>query len=79
MTSLGVVKVQFQRAARGDIVALAQRKGGADGVSKLTNGMAAQDEVKVKALLKCSTGQGTAYHQLHYNGSVINGMLCLEL
>lgn len=75
MISLGVVKVRYQRTASGDVAVVAEKKGGADGIGKPTNGMATHDAEKVKALLKCSTGQGdnSSDHRLHHNGSVVNG------
>jgi len=68
--------VQYQRTVSGNVVMVAQKKGGADGISKPTNGMVTHDAVKVKALLKCSTGQGDDDH--HHNGSIVNGM-CIWL
>ena len=74
MTSLGVVKVRYQKTASGDVTVVAEKKGGADTISKPTNGMASHDAVK--ALLKCSTGQGgnSHHHHPHHNGTVVNGM-----
>ena len=74
---VGVVNVRYQRTASGGVTVLAQRKSiAADGVSKPTNGMATGDAVKVKALLKCSTGKGDNPHHYHahHNGNIINGM-----
>ena len=67
--------MRYQRTDNGDVMMSAQKKGVADGVSKPTNGMVTHDAVKVKALLKCSTGQGDDLYHLHHNSSIINGML----
>ena len=74
MTLLGVVKVRYQRTDSGNVTVVAEKKGGADGVGKSTNGMGSHDAIKVKALLKCSTGQNdNSNHHHHHNGSVVNG------
>lgn len=65
--------MRYQRTANGDVTVMAQKKGGADGVSKPTNGIAGHDAMKVKALLKCTTRQRDE-HLHHHNGSVVNGM-----
>lgn len=72
MISLGVVKVRYQKTDTSNVMVLAQKKGVADGVSKPANGMATHNAEKVKALLKCSTGQRE--NPSHHNGSVVNGM-----
>ena len=75
-SSPGVVSVRYQRTASGNVTVLAQRKTTADGTTKPTNGMTRDDAaVKVKALLKCSTGKGEGipYHS-HHNGNTMNGM-----
>ena len=75
---IGVVNVRYQRTTSGDVSVLAQRKSAADGVSRPTNGMTTDDavKVKVKALLKCSTGKedNSHHHHVHHNGHIVNGM-----
>ena len=65
--------MRYQKTAGGDVAVVAEKKGGADGVGKSTNGMVSHDAVKVKALLKCSTGQNDSSNHHHHNGSVVNG------
>ena len=64
--------MHYQKTSSGDVTVVAEKKGGADGVGKSTNGMGSHDAVKVKALLKCSTGQNDNSNH-HHNGSVVNG------
>ena len=68
--------MRYQRTASGDVTVVAQRKTTADGMTKPTNGLRGDDTaVKVKALLKCSTGKGGDIpHHSHHNGSTVNGM-----
>lgn len=71
---VGVVNVRYQKTPSGDVSVLAQRKNGADGITKPTNGMATVEEVKVKALLKCSSGKVDVPYHSHHNGNIMNGM-----
>ena len=75
---VGVVSVRYQRTASGDVAVLAQRKNvTAEGVCKPINGTATDDAVKVKALLKCSSGKNDTSHHyhVHHNGTIVNGKL----
>lgn len=66
--------MRYQRTASGDVTVLAQRKNvTVDGPCKPINGMATDDAVKVKALLKCSSGKGDNSHHYHVHHNGVNG------
>lgn len=66
--------MRYEKQADGQIVVLAEKEGGADGVSKLSNGMQPHDTVDMKALLKC-TPVSDMSNTYHHNGTIDNGEL----
>ena len=66
--------MRYEKQADGQILVLAEKGGGADGVSKLSNGMQPHDTVDMKALLKCTPVSDT----YHHNGTIDNGELVLR-
>ena len=63
--------MRYEKQADGQIVVLAEKGEGADGVDQLSNGMQPHDTVDMKALLKCTPGSDT----YHHNGTIDNGEL----
>jgi len=65
--------VRYEKQADGQILVLAEKVGGADTVSKQSNGMQPHDIVDMKALLKCTP----VSNNYHHNGTVDNGELVM--